>query len=137
MTPEEVALTRRLHDDEIGTDAFVIGHGREAREEVLTASRQTAGGSVTALVRCEGPAAARRIREIVLAGDFFVAPPRVVLDLEAHLRGVAVADAGAEVERFLAAAGIAMLSIRAADFAAVVADALSRDGAAPASAGGA
>lgn len=124
MTQQETLTTRRLLDEEIGSDSFVYGHARAPSELVRQAVRATPGGTITAHVRCEGAGAARRIREILLSGDFFVAPPRVVLDLEAHLRGVPVGDVAAEIAAFLAAASIGTLSLTAADFIAVVEDAV-------------
>ncbi len=58
-----------------------------------------AGGTVTTYVRLEG-VARKRIGQALITGDFFVAPPRVVFDLEAALRGAYVADADAIMERF-------------------------------------
>ncbi len=47
------------------------------------------GGTITSYLRLEGPARAR-IGQVLITGDFFVAPPRTVLDLEAALRGAYV-----------------------------------------------
>lgn len=127
MSPAEIALTRRLHDEEIGTDAFVTGREVAGGEEVLQATRTTPGGIVTALVRLEGRGGGRRVREIMITGDFFVAPPRAIADLEAHLRSVGLSDVAGEIDAFLAKTQIAAISISADDFKAVVAEALSQD----------
>lgn len=120
----EEALARRLHDDEIGTDAFVLEIDDPSGADVRTASRTGPGGTVTAHVRLEGPGAAH-IREVLITGDFFVTPPRLVFDLEASLRGVAAAEAGAAVEAFLARAEPDLLTIAPADFRGAVEDAIS------------
>ena len=59
-----------------------------------------------------------RIRDLLITGDFFVAPPRVVLDLEAWLRGVE-AGRGAQrlCSRFFANAHAGLLSVTPEDFA--------------------
>ncbi len=120
MTPDEEALTRKLHDAEIGTDAFVFGETLSRGEGVLVSEHRAPGGAVKAHLRLEGSGDARRVREALITGDFFIAPPRAVLDLEAHLRGVPVSNIASEVDRFFARAGIAMLSLSPADFTAAL-----------------
>jgi lipoate-protein ligase A len=109
---EEEALARKMFEAEIGQDAFVFGIDRPEAASVHWASLPAPGGKVGAYVRIEGEGAVRRIREIVIAGDFFITPPRIVYDLEAALRGVTVGQAGAAAEKFLAAAkpGLSTLS---------------------------
>ena len=124
---EEEALARRHYDDEIGTDAFVFSIDDPRGEGVLEATRTSAGGTVSAFIRLEGQGGARRIREVLLTGDFFVTPPRMVYDLEASLRGVPVGEAGAAVERFFAAHKPDLLTIAPADFKAVVEAAIALD----------
>ncbi|MBI4204591.1 MAG: lipoate--protein ligase family protein [Betaproteobacteria bacterium] len=120
ITAEEEALAARCHDQEIGTDAFVSEiDDPGAGEGVLSGSQTSAGGTVTAYVRLEGERH-DRIREVLITGDFFVTPPRTVFDLEASLRNVAVAEAGAAVERFFAQADVGLLTVSPADFRAAV-----------------
>jgi lipoate-protein ligase A len=116
ITAAEEALAAKLHDEEIGTDAFVAeidDPGADA--EVVSASHTGAGGTIAAYVRLEGPRR-ERIRELLLTGDFFVTPPRTIFDLEGALRGVAVADAGAAVDRFFATAQVGVLTVAPGDF---------------------
>ncbi len=61
-----------------------------------------------------------RIREVLITGDFFITPPRVVFDLEATLRGLNVADAGEVVERFFRRVPTDFLSLSAGDFRQVI-----------------
>ena len=63
------------------------------------ASYTGAGGTIAAYVRLEGPRLSR-LREVLITGDFFVTPPRIVFDLESALRGVATAELRPAVERF-------------------------------------
>ena len=116
ITADEEALAAKHHDQEIGTDAFV-GEIDDpgASESVLSGSHTGAGGTITAYVRLEGQQR-DRIREVLITGDFFVTPPRTVFDLEASLRKVAVADAGAAIERFFAQAKVGLLTVSPADF---------------------
>ena len=116
ITADEEALAAKHHDQEIGTDAFV-GEIDDpgASESVLSGSHTGAGGTITAYVRLEGQQR-ERIREVLITGDFFVTPPRTVFDLEASLRNVAVADAGAAIERFFAQAKVGFLTVSPADF---------------------
>ena len=71
--------------------------------------------------------ASERVREVLITGDFFVTPPRTVLDLEAALRGAPVDEIGERVRAFFAAAEIGVLSAGADDFAAVI-EAAAADG---------
>ena len=62
-------------------------------------------------MRLEGAGAAKRVREVLLTGDLFVSPPRVIFDLEAALRGVPASDVGGAVERFFAAVRPEILTV--------------------------
>ncbi len=124
ITEAEEALAKRAYDEEIGTDDFV--HEIDdpgAGENVLSATHTCPGGTVSAYLRLEGPAQ-DRLREVLITGDFFVTPPRIVFDLEASLRGVHQADAGAAVERFFAEASVDLLTIAPTDFRGVIEAAL-------------
>lgn len=120
ITAEEEALAAKYYEEEIGTDAFVAEiDDPGAREGVLSASHTGPGGTVTAYVRLEGPRR-DRLREVLITGDFFVTPPRTILDLEAALRNAAVADVHAEIDGFFKAANVGLLTVSPADFAAAI-----------------
>ena len=124
----EEQAARRCYDDEIGTDAFVAEiDGAALRAGVRVGSFQSPGGLVSAHVRLDG-AGQDRIREILFTGDFFVAPPRLIFDLESSLRGVSIAAAPDAIGRFFAAlpAG-GLLSIGPGDFSAAFEAALVSD----------
>jgi lipoate-protein ligase A len=115
---EEEALAWRHHREEIGTDAFVAEIDDPAHEADFAAGTHTGpGGTITSYLRLEGPVRGR-IGQVLITGDFFVAPPRTVLDLEAALRGAYLADAGAIIERFFQERTISALSVGPADFRA-------------------
>jgi lipoate-protein ligase A len=117
---EEEVLARRLHDEEIGTDAFVFEiDDPSAGSGVAAGTQRTAGGTITAYLKIEG-AGAPRVSEALVTGDFFAAPPRLVLDLEAALRGVPVAAIGETVERFFSERHAEVLSVTPADFRAAL-----------------
>lgn len=115
-TAEEEALAAKLCREEIGTDDFVFSIDDPRRAAMSEAELAMPGGTVCAHVRLEGEAGARRIGEVVIAGDFFVAPPHAIADLEASLRGVYVGIAGAAVERFFARARPDLMTIAPSDF---------------------
>jgi lipoate---protein ligase len=126
-TPEEETLARRLHDEEIGTDAFVFEIDDPGRDRnLLTATRAAPGGRITAYIRVEGGNGAFRVREALITGDFFAAPPRLVLDLEAALRGAPVGEIGRVVEGFFATKRAEVLSVSPGDFRAVLEQAAGR-----------
>jgi lipoate-protein ligase A len=124
---EEEALAAKLCAEEIGTDAFVFSIDDPRGADVLEASHASPGGTVTAYVRVEGSGQARRIRELLLTGDFFVMPPRLIYDLEASLRGIVVGEAGAAVDRFFATTKPDLLTIVPQDLRTVVEAAISCD----------
>ena len=102
ITPYEEELAARLYRDEIGTDEFVNGADAPTQgDDLASASLTGRGGTVRADIRLEGQQN-ERIREALITGDFFVTPPRVILDLEADLRGREVKDAGAAIDAFFA-----------------------------------
>ena len=127
LQEEEAALASRLHDEQIGTDAFVAAIDDPRGEGILSGACTGAGGTVTAYLRLEGRGGARRVREALITGDFFVTPPRVVFDLESALRGVPVDEVGPAVDRFFAVAKPDLLSIAPADFRAALMAAAAED----------
>ena len=83
------------------------------------------GGSDAAeFVRVEG-ASQDRFREVLITGDFFVTPPRIVLDLEASLRGTPVAELRKTVDDFFKSADVGLLTITPDDFATAIENAVS------------
>lgn len=126
ITTHEEELTDRIFREEIGTEAYVeMLDSPELDDTLVTASVTADGGTVRADIRLEGP---RRelIREVLITGDFFVTPPRVVFDLEAALRGSSINEAGRTVERFFGHACIDFLSLSPGDFRQVIEMALRR-----------
>lgn len=118
ITAEEETLAARLHDGEIGTDAFVMEIDDPGADvNVLHGSHTGAGGTITAYLKLEG-ARHERIREALITGDFFVTPPRIIFDLEAALRNVAVVEVGDAIERFFAQTKTGLLTVTPGDFRA-------------------
>jgi lipoate-protein ligase A len=120
IAPEEEALADRLHDEEIGSEEFVaqIDDPREG-DDVRVGTHSGAGGTITAYLRLEG-ARDERIREALVTGDFFVTPPRTILDLEATLRGTLACEIARTVEAFFERAKVGLLTVAPADFAAAL-----------------
>ena len=116
LADAEMRQAQRLYDTEIGRDAFVAEiDGPPGSGDVSVGTHSCAGGTVTAYVRREG-ADGRRIGQVLITGDFFVAPPRIVFDLEGHLRGTEIGSLRASIDAFFATHPVAVLSITAADF---------------------
>ena len=91
LTQAETTLATALHDNEIGTNAFVRGHHlhQAPAPHDRHASRATPSGLVEVALRL----AAGRVQSIAIGGDIFVTPPRVLRDLEATLAGHPAIDA--------------------------------------------
>jgi lipoate-protein ligase A len=124
VTPEEDEAAWRVHREEIGTDEFVAEVDDPAHErDFLCGTHSGAGGTITSYVRLEGPAR-RRIGMALITGDFFVAPPRTILDLEAALRGAYVEEAAGIIERFFAERSPGAITVMPADFQASIEAAL-------------
>ena len=120
ITEQEEDLAQQYFDDEIGTDEFVAeidNPGADSR--VLSGTNTGAGGTINAFVKLEGPTQ-QILQRVLLTGDFFVTPPRVVFDLEAHLQGSRVNELAERVRRFFDAADIGMLSVTADDFVSAI-----------------
>ena len=72
-----------------------------------------------------------RIVEALITGDFFVTPPRTIIDLEASLRGVEVDNVDRHVTEFFAAKNVGLLSVAPRDFSAAISAAIGSSGSAP------
>ena len=126
ITAGEEALARQHFVQEIGTDEFVREiDNPSAGSETLAGSHTGPGGTVDAFVKLEGPTQ-EILQRVLLCGDFFVTPPRIVFDLEASLQGARLNDINAIVDRFFADSAIDTLSVTADDFKTAIADALTR-----------
>lgn len=124
----EERLAREYFDDEIGQDDFVTEIDRAGADaDVREGSHTGFGGTVNAFIRLEG-AHDERIREVLLTGDFFVTPPRIVLDLESHLRRVPVADIHQSVQDFFEHADVGLLTISPDDFTKAIENACATTG---------
>ena len=120
ITAREEELTRQHFDEEIGTDDFVSEIDNPAAEaDVLSARLQTNGGSITAYVRVEGPQN-DRFREVLITGDFFIAPPRTIFDLEVALRGTFVKDLSGTVSAFFDKTDVGLMTVQPPDVAAAI-----------------
>ncbi len=116
VTEDELALAAQHYADEIGTEAFVAEIDEPTDAAAWSqGTHECPGGVITAFVRLEG-VPANRIGQVLFTGDYFVAPPRVVLDLEASLKGLGIGQAGVAVEAFFAGRELAALSVAPSDF---------------------
>jgi lipoate-protein ligase A len=120
----EEALAARYFEEEIGTNDFLHSIDDPASgRDVRSGTHLGAGGAVSAHVRLDGPSL-DRFREVLITGDFFVTPPRVIFDLESHLRGTPVPELRHAVKNFFAASDIGLLSVQPDDFVAAIENAL-------------
>ena len=128
ITAGEEALARQLFAEEIGTDEFVAEIDDPASGgQVLAGSHTGAGGTINTFVKLEGPTHAL-LQRVLISGDFFVTPPRIVFDLEAHLQGNRLEDVDAGIDDFFRNSEIDMLSVTAEDFKSSIANALDSRG---------
>lgn len=126
LTEDEKRLARQRFDEEIGQDDFVAEIDDPAGAGDLAMGAQTGpGGTVTTYLRLDGPQGGR-VSQILITGDFFVAPPRTVYDLEGAIRGCPTDDVPAEVERFFQERSVSALSVTPEDFLASIRSALAQ-----------
>ncbi len=124
ITENEESLAQRYLIEEIGTDEFLREIDNPADlDDVQAGSYTGPGGTIDAFVKLEGPTK-RVMQRVLISGDFFVTPPRVVFDLEASLVGTRLDEVNAMIDQFFADNDIDMLSVAPADFQAAIASAL-------------
>jgi lipoate-protein ligase A len=124
ITEGEEELARRYYDEEIGTEEFLREIDNPAAEEQVFAGTHTgAGGTIDAFVKLEGPTQSV-LQRVLISGDFFVTPPRVVFDLESALQGVRLEEVEPAIEQFFDETDVDTLSVSPADFKASIANAL-------------
>jgi len=115
VSATEETLARELFVEEIGTDEFVAEIDNPDEEALLRGSHSGAGGTVTSYVKLDG-VNQDRLHTVLITGDFFITPPRIILDLEAALKGVNIVDVDAVIEKFFQDACVDALSVSPADF---------------------
>lgn len=121
---EEEQLAREFFDEEIGTDEFVAEINDPAGQSGMTSGSHTGpSGTITSFVKLEGPTR-NVLQRVLISGDFFVTPPRVVFDLEAHLMGIRVDELDTAIDDFFAKTSVDTLSVAALDFRTSIANAL-------------
>jgi len=124
ITAGEERLAQQYFDEEIGSDEFVAEiNDPAADDKVLSGHHQSAGGTIDAYVKLEGPTKSI-LQRVLISGDFFVTPPRIVFDLEAHLKGVRLDEVEPAIEEFFRDSDVDMLSVTPGDFHASIANAL-------------
>ena len=126
ITAAEEALAQQYLDEEIGSDEFVSEiDDPGGKDKLLEGSFTDIGGTISAFVKLEGPTLGI-LQRVLITGDFFITPPRVVFDLEAALAGTRLEDIRPTIERFFAETEIEMLSVTADDFVASIEDAIAK-----------
>jgi len=126
ITEAEEQLAQQFFDEEIGSDEFVAEIDNPgATDGVLAGSHTGAGGTIDSFVKLEGPTR-EILQRVLITGDFFVTPPRVVLDLEAHLQGARLDEIESLIAQFFEETTTGMLSVTADDFRASISDALAK-----------
>jgi lipoate-protein ligase A len=125
ITTAEEALAEKHFDEE---NEFVAEIDNPASEErVLAGSHTGPGGTIDTFLKLEGPNQGI-LQRVLISGDFFVTPPRVVFDLEVCLQGTRLEDVDAAVDDFFRDSEIGMLSVTVDDFKASIANALKGSG---------
>jgi lipoate-protein ligase A len=126
ITADEEDLAKRYFDEEIGTEDFLREIDNPGgTDQLLEGTHTGAGGTINAYAKLEGPTLGR-LQRVLITGDFFVTPPRIVFDLEAALAGARIQEVETVVQQFFAESAVEMLSASPEDFTAAINDALGR-----------
>lgn len=124
ITGNEESLAQRYLIEEIGTEEFLREIDNPADQDEVQAGTHTGpGGTIDAYVKLAGPTR-RILQRVLISGDFFVTPPRVVFDLEAALAGTRLDEVDATIKQFFAENDIDMLSVAVEDFQTAIGRAL-------------
>src|SRR5210317_409999 len=124
ISDAEEALATEYFNEEIGTDDFVAEIDNPGgTDQLLEGAHTGAGGTINAFVKLEGPTHGL-LQRVLITGDFFVTPPRVVFDLESALQGVRLDGIDATIEQFFSSSEVDTLSVSPDDFRASIANAL-------------
>lgn len=120
LSAYENDLAERLYREELGTDAFVHEiDDPHAADGVQHGIHATPGGTISVFLKVsQGPDP--RIRSMLMTGDFFATPPRLIPDLEAHFKDVRVADIESKVDEFFTQAAVDVLSAPPAELVAAI-----------------
>lgn len=121
VPPELTAAAQAIHDDEIGTDAFVAGLPPPTGEPWGSGEHLAAGGTIRAHLRLR-PGQDAVIQDVWFESDFFVSPPEAVAGLEAALKDLPLTRAARAVEAFFSRhPDVTMLGLTPDDFVAALA----------------
>ncbi|MCP8937566.1 lipoate--protein ligase family protein [Alsobacter sp. SYSU M60028] len=126
LSARELAEAERIHDAEIGRDAFVDGSDRAFPPggRVVTHEAALPGGVVEIVLKLRD-GADDTIDQALIAGDVFATPPRLLGDLEARLRHARLRDVADLARDHLARSQGRLAGIGAEDFVAALRDAAS------------
>ncbi len=109
----QAALSEIDHPDWVGLINRPV-----ADMPILEGAQKFAGGLLRAAVTFDK--ATRTLRQVWFTGDFFINPRRTVADLEAALRDLPLDRLEQKVDAFFAGRPVDMLTLKPADFVAVV-----------------
>lgn len=120
------ALAGALYEEEVGQDEFVYEIEAPANDAgLLEGTCSGPGGTIQVYLKLQGPAQ-NRIGAVLITGDFFITPPRVVYDLEAALRGIFLEEISGRLDCFFKLTAIDSLSVRREDFEKALGNALAK-----------
>jgi lipoate-protein ligase A len=110
---------------EIDSDEWIYQRNRPVTEAPMKeAIHRCAGGTLRTGVLLDDVHG--RLRQLWITGDFFVAPPRIVADLEGALRNTALGDLERNVEHFFADNPAETMMLQSGDFVDAIRAAVER-----------
>ena len=107
----EISTASDVYKKEVGQNAFIYSiDNTPIKGDWSVTSRSTSGGNLSVYVKIE-KYGLPRIASIILAGDFFITPPRLVYDLECWLKQIPVDAVGESVAEFFKHNAVDIMSV--------------------------
>lgn len=115
--PEEALFRQRL--PRMRSKEWIQGNRIPFRpQEVLRSIHKEDGGLIRTAVRVD--VKKKRIKDLLITGDFFIHPRRAVYDLETALKNTAIKDLGNGVEGFFKKNRVRLMGLSPGDFSRAI-----------------
>ncbi|MCL4474228.1 MAG: DUF116 domain-containing protein [Actinobacteria bacterium] len=126
MNGEEMKLFERFLEEHGQNNWINLIEDPPEEHLILRSALKTGAGLIRTAVSVD--ARRGRLKYALITGDFFVNPARTIFDLEAALKNISIADAGAAIDDFFAGCAPDMMGLSPADFREAVESATAKIG---------
>ncbi len=124
LTVAEAGLQAEFLEEYSQPDWLELVSDPDGEHQLLRSVLRVEGGLIRVAASVDTRRA--RLKQCLISGDFFVSPRRLVLDLEAALKDIPLAEAEAAIDSFFSGTDLSTLSVTPADFRRAVGLALAK-----------